>query len=440
MKIVPLLAFVAVSALSAQSDDSRSNAVDTYCSGCHTGRTRSASGVLLERFDLAEVATKPDLWARAYRQLQAGAMPPFGAPRPDSATLRQLLTSIERAQGVDAKPARRADCRKIAEVLAAMLWNGAPDSALRRDAANDRLTDRVVLERHVRRMLADDRSRAFIQRFFWPWLQLDALEKAEPDAKYFPGYQPSLRDSMAKETELFLVSQLHEDRDPVALWTSPYTFVNEQLARHYGVSGVTGTQFRRVSSPAERAGLLGHGSVLMATSRHQHGVDAAYTTPATRAKWVRLHFLGAPLPNGFPGAEPVKPEWPITPQTRTLPAQPCVNCHRDFFPLGYALEHFDPIGRWRERDELGPVDASGVFIDGTPMDGVVQMREALVRHADAFRTTITEALLGYASTGSSKLASGTPETLIRARRILRDASTDRWSALIAAVAQASAEE
>src|SRR6185369_2859787 len=148
--------------------------------------------------------------------------------------------------------------------------------------------DRVVLERHVRRMLADDRSRAFIQRFFWPWLQLDALEKAEPDAKYFPGYQPSLRDSMAKETELFLVSQLHEDRDPVALWTSPYTFVNEQLARHYGVSGVTGTQFRRVSSPAERAGLLGHGSVLMATSRHQHGVDAAYTTPATRAKWVRL--------------------------------------------------------------------------------------------------------------------------------------------------------
>jgi hypothetical protein len=122
-----------------------------------------------------------------------------------------------------------------------------------------------------------------VRRFFWPWLQLDTLEKADPDAKYFPDYRPSLRESMAKETELFLLSQLREARDPVELWTADYTFLDEQLARHYGVPNVTGAQFRRVDSTPERAGLLGQGSVLMVTSRHQHGVDAAYTSPATRA-------------------------------------------------------------------------------------------------------------------------------------------------------------
>ena len=123
-------------------------------------------------------------------------------------------------------------------------------------------------------------------------------------------------------------------------------------------------------------------------------------TPATRAKWVRLHFLGAALPNGFPGAQPVKPELPITPQTRTLPAEPCVNCHRNFFALGYALEHFDPIGRWRTNDQLGPVDATGAFTDGTSIGGVVDLRKVLLQYSDAARTTIVEKLLVYASTGS----------------------------------------
>jgi hypothetical protein len=171
----------------------------------------------------------------------------------------------------------------------------------------------------------------------------------------------------------------------------------------------------------------------MVTSRHQHGVDAAYTTSATRAKWVQLHFLGAPLPNGFPGAQPVKPELPITPQTRALPAEPCVNCHRNFFPLGYALENFDPIGRWRTHDQIGPVDASGAFVDGTPMNGVIDLRRVLLQHADAFRTNITEKLLVYAATGSVGPTSGTPNTLIRALQILRSTSQPRWSTLIAAM-------
>jgi hypothetical protein len=173
----------------------------------------------------------------------------------------------------------------------------------------------------------------------------------------------------------------------------------------------------------------------MVTSRHQHGVDAAYTTPATRAKWVRLHFLGASLPRAFPGAQPVKPELPITPQTRTLPAEPCTNCHRNFFPLGYALENFDPLGRWRTHDQVGPVDASGTFVDGTSTDGVVNLRQVLLQYPEAFRTTITEQLLIYSSAGSAP-SSGAPDTLIRARQILRSTPKPRWSALIAAIVQA----
>jgi hypothetical protein len=415
-----------------------SNAIDTYCATCHNGRTRSSSGPVLDRLDTASMSASPRAWARAYRQLQAGAMPPIGAPRPDRATATAMLASIEHALGATAALAVSDDAT-IATRLATMLWNSAPDAALLQDATRGTLRDAATLERQVRRMLADDRAHAFVARFFVPWLQLDELAKADPDTKYFPGYDASLRDALARETELFLVSQLRDDRDPLDLWSADYTFLNEQLARHYGAPNVSGAQFRRVSvTTPERAGLLGHGSVLMVTSRHQHGVDAAYTTPATRAKWLRLHFFGAALPNGFPGAQPVKPELPITPQTRTLAAEPCGNCHRNFFPLGYALENFDPIGRWRTHDQVGPVDASGAFVDGTPMNGVVDLRRVLLQHSDAFRTTITEKLLTYAATGSAGVATDSPDTLVRARQILRSVSAPRWSALIAAVARADA--
>jgi hypothetical protein len=135
----------------------------------------------------------------------------------------------------------------------------------------------------------------------------------------------------------------------------------------------------------------------------------------------------------FPNAQPVKPELPITPQTRTLPAQPCVNCHRNFFPLGYALENFDPIGRWRTEDQAGPVDASGTFVDGTPTNGVVQLRGVLLLRPDAFRTTITEQLLAYADGRPVSASRMPPDTLVRARQILRSATPARWSAIIAGI-------
>ncbi len=228
-------------------------------------------------------------------------MPPVGAPRPDRATYDAALASI--GQELDTAVSRRkspaANSQEIATRLATILWNSAPDTLLLQDAQSGRLTDPATLERQIQRMLADDRAEAFVSRFFVPWLELDKLEKADPDKKYFPDYDVSLRDSLAKETELFLLSQLREDRDPIELWSANYTFLNEQLAKHYdipdGAPISRAREFRRVTSTPERAGLLGQGSILMVTSRHQHGVDAAYTSPAAR---------GSMGPQALPGSRP----------------------------------------------------------------------------------------------------------------------------------------
>lgn len=409
-----------------------STIIATSCAGCHNGRTKSPVGSVLESFDATQVAANPGAWAAAYRHLQAGTMPPVGAPRPDRATYDVAVAAIEQALGANAAPATRVTSQQAATRLARLLWNGEPDAALQQEAQRGRLTDAAVLTREVRRMLTDERAEAFVQRFLVAWFGLDKLGAADPDRTAFPDYDVALRDGFMRETELFLLSQLREDRDPVDLWSADYTFVNERVASHYGVAATGGPGFRRVTSTPERAGLLGHGSVLMATSRHQHGVDAAYTTPATRATWVLTHYLGVPTPSPFPGAQPVKAELPITPQTRTLPAAPCVNCHRNFFPLGYALETFDPIGRWRTQDQAGPVDVSGAFVDGTPTNGVVAMRQVLLQRPDAFRTTITEGLLVYLAEGSVSLRRVTPDTLVQARQILRSMPKARWSAVIAA--------
>jgi hypothetical protein len=429
-----LLSAVAARAAAAP-DLTASQALETYCGNCHNGRMLSPSARLLDAFDASASA---ETWSRAYRQLQAGTMPPVGAMRPDRATTAVILSSIEQMLAVAAKPRPASDSGELATRLALLLWNSTPDAALIADAERDRLRDPAALEQQVRRMLADVRAEAFVARFFFPWLRLDTLKNADPDKRSFPEYDPSLREALARETELFLLSQLRDDRDPLELWSANYTFLNEQLAKHYGVADVRGPQFRRVEwSTPERLGLLGHGSILMATSRHQHGVDAAYTTPATRARWVREHFLGANLPTAFQGAQPVKPELPITPQTRALPAQPCTTCHRNFFPLGYALENFDPIGRWRTNDQAGPVDASGSFVDGSATNGVVQLREVLLQHPDAFRTTVTEQLLLFASNNPLTLAAETPDTLITARQILEHTPQVRWSTLVAAVVRAA---
>jgi hypothetical protein len=408
--------------------------VKTYCTGCHNGVTRSPSNALLDRFDGDAIGDDAEAWSRAYRQVQAGTMPPAGVRRPDRAAAARLLASIEAALGVGTADPLSATSREIAARLASMLWNAAPDTALQEDAQANRLTQIAVLERQVKRMLADERADAFVRRFFVQWLGLDQLSKANPSAANFPDFNVALRDAMEKETTLFVRSQLREDADPVALWTASYTFLNEPLARHYGILGITGRDFQRVALDApERRGLLGHGSILMITSRHNDG--PAYTSPAARSIWIRNHFLGAPAPRPFPGAQPVSADRPITPQTRTLPAQPCLQCHQNFFPLAYPLENFDAIGRWRIEDQAGPVDSSGIYVDGTPMHGVNGLRDVLLQYPEAFRTTIAERLLLYADGLPVSGSPVTAGTLVRARQVLRGSQPARWSSILAAIAR-----
>jgi hypothetical protein len=426
--------FASVSFADPADDFDAAQLVQTYCAGCHNGVMRSPSRALLDHFDFSTIASNPDVWSRAYRQLQAGTMPPVGAPRPDRTASGKLLSSIETALGASVPPPADVTDHEIAARLATLLWNSAPDAELLAEAGRHRLTRPASLEKQILRMLADERAEAFVSRFFFPWLGLDQLEKAEPNLELFPDYTVTLREAMATETDLFIRSQLRDNRDPIELWDADYTLLNERLARHYGIPGITGAQFRRVLlSTPERNGLLGQGSILMVTSRHQHGTSAAYTSPAARAIWVRMHFLGAPPPQPFPGAQPVKAGLPITPQTRALPATPCVQCHRNFFPLGYALEHFDPLGVWRADDQAGPVDATGTLVDGTSFNGTVELRKGLLRYSEAFRTTITEKLLIYAAGKPVTGSQPTPETLVQARRVLHAVPAVRWSSVIAAI-------
>jgi hypothetical protein len=279
-------------------------------------------------------------------------------------------------------------------------------------------------------MLSDAKSKAFVAGFFGSWLELDRLADVKPDPQFFPDFDEPLREAFRRETDLFIESQLREDRDPLELWSANYTFLNERLARHYGIPNVSGPEFRRVTaSGPERAGLLAQGSILTITSHTNTsavmGEPAA--SAATRGKWIRKHFLGVnpppPANNNFSRQKGM----PLSKQTRALPASPCTNCHRNFFPLGYGLENFDPLGRWRTHDGSEPVDASGTMVDGTPFTGPFELRRALLERSDAFRTTLTEGLLAYAIKGRPDVPA--------VRAVLRDAEPRnyRWSALIAGI-------
>ena len=248
-------------------------------------------------------------------------------------------------------------------------------------------------------MLADDRSSALVDNFASQWLQLNRLQGVMPDADVFYEFDENLRADMARETSLFLESQLREDRSLLDLLTADYTYVNERLARHYGMSGVYGERYRRVTfDDASRGGLLGHASLLTVTSYPTR------TSPVLRGKWLLDNILGMPPPPP-PADVPALAEndggsdllslRERTEQHRRNPA--CAVCHRIMDPPGFALEHFDAVGRWRIADEDGiPVDAAGVLGDGTHVDGPAALREVLSAYQESYVRTVTEKLLTYA--------------------------------------------
>jgi hypothetical protein len=331
-------------------------------------------------------------------------------------------------------PVEPAPGAELAARLATFLWSGVPDASLLEAARRGDLHDPEKLHRQVLRMLRDPKSVALVDDFFAPWLSLDRLETARPDPSLYPHVDAELLQSMDTETRLFLHSQLRDDRDAVELWTADYTYVNERLGRHYGLSGISGKEFRRVAWPnANRAGLLGQAGPLTALS------TASRTSPTVRGLYVLTRFLGmeAPSPpaNVPPLAErPGNPEGTMRDRTMAHKVNPsCASCHSMFDPLGLALENFDATGAWRITDGGSPIDASGTFIDGTGFNGPAELRAGLMKYRDAYYSGVTQQLLAYALNRQGKAGRVYDYEMPAIRKVVRDASAHgyRWSSILA---------
>ncbi len=345
----------------------------------------------------------------------------------------EFLYRFER-DPVDVAPAAayRLTDLELASRLSFFLWASIPDDELLDVAAEGRLNDPVILEQQVQRLLADERSSVLVSSFAGQWLHLRRMRSVAPDVNAFPTFDENLREAFVRETELFVDSQLRDDRSVVDLLTADYTFVNERLARHYGIPDVHGSRFRRVTQPDDtRRGLLGHGSILTVTSL------ATRTSPVVRGKWLLENILGAPPPLPPPNVPPLRERadaGELTSLRERLEAHRvspvCANCHARMDPIGFAFENFDAVGRWRETDDDAPIDPSGVLPDGTAFDGLPELRDVLLSRSDEFVVTVTEKLLTYA------LGRGIEHhDLPAVRAIVREAKPNdyRWSSIILGV-------
>jgi mono/diheme cytochrome c family protein len=320
----------------------------------------------------------------------------------------------------------------LASRLSFFLWSSIPDTELLDVAISGQLADPAVLESQVRRMLSDPRAKTLPVNFASQWLTVRRVGSWQPDADLFPDFDENLRDAFIRETELFIDSQFDEDRSIVDLLRADYSFVNERLAEHYELPGIYGERFRRVKfDDGRRGGLLGQGGVLMVTSYPDR------TAPVVRGVWLLRNILGMPPPPPPPSVPDLKPKGEDgrllsmreqMEQHRQNPA--CAVCHVRMDPLGFALENFDAVGRWRAEDGGSPIDATSTFMDGTPIDGVGGVRDLLLSHPRNFARTFTEKLLTYAL-GRRVEYYDHPAI----RRILREAeSADySWSSIIVGV-------
>ena len=327
----------------------------------------------------------------------------------------------------------------LASRLSFFVWGTAPDAELVKAASLGSLRTAAGLEKQVRRMLADRKSEGLATRFASQWLRLQDLDKIFPDYLLYPQYDDTLARAMKRETELFFDSIVREDRSVRELLTADYTFVNEQLAKHYGIPNITGNAFQRVALPPYRRGLLGQGSILTLTS------VADRTSPVQRGKWVMEVLLASPPPAPPPNVPLLDDSVKANEGGKMLSTRQrmeehrrnpqCTSCHKVIDPLGLALENFDVTGAWRIKDNEVPVDVVGDLYDGTRMDGPGGLRDALLKHSDMFLTSFTESLMTY---GLGRRLEYTDMPAVRA--IVRDAGRkgDRLSAFVLGVVNSSA--
>ena len=327
---------------------------------------------------------------------------------------------------------------ELATRLSFFLWSSIPDEQLLDLAGHGKLKDPAILEQQVRRMLADSRSKALVSNFAGQWLYLRTLQKVSPDPEAFPEFDENLRTAFQQETELFIDSMLREDRSVLDLLKADYTFLNERLARHYGIPNVYGSHFRRVTlSDDARKGLVGQASILTVTSY------ATRTSPTLRGKWILENILGAPPPPPPPNVPSLQDRGAdgkilsVRQQMERHRANPaCAVCHTRMDPLGFALENFDAIGHWRTTSgaDNTPIDSSGVLPDGAKFNGPAELRTILLSRPQEFVTAVTEKLMTYAL-GRGVDYYDQPSI----RKIMREATANdyRWSSLILGVVKST---
>jgi mono/diheme cytochrome c family protein len=352
--------------------------------------------------------------------------------------IRRLISGPEFVFRVETDPANiapntayRVSDLELAARLSFFLWSTIPDDQLFETAVQGKLKDPAVLDAQVRRMLAGAKAESMVKNFAGQWLTLRNLRGVVPDPDIFPDYDDNLRQALERETELLFESIMKEDRSVLDLLTADYTFLNERLARHYGVPGIYGDRFRRVKITQDaRRGLLGQGSILTLTS------VAIRTSPVARGKWILTNLVGTPPP-------PPPPNVPALKENkggRTLSMRErmtahrgnpvCANCHRIMDPIGFSLENFDAVGRWREKDGDADIDAKDTLFDGSTVDGAVGLRNFLLSRKEVFVQTFTERMLTYA------LGRGLEYyDMPTVRKIVRDAAKNdyKFSAMVMGV-------
>lgn len=411
----------------------------TYCANCHNG-TNKAGGLDLGSLNAKNVGENTVMWENVLRRLRARRDPPAGSTRPDDKTYRSMISKLETAldnayptNGPLQITARLTDT-ELATRIASFVWNAAPDAPLLDDARRGKLQDPGVLDRQIVRMLRDPRSSSLISRFFEPWLSLDRLKDQSRKAA-----DADLLQSMQTESRLFLENQLRENHNALELWTANYTYMNEDLARHYGIPNISGKEFRRVTWPdSTRSGILGQAGPLTVTS-------STRTSPVSRGVYVFTKFLGmeaSPPPANVPPMreDPTGQGGPMRDRLAAHKVNPlCASCHITFDPLGLALENFDAVGKWRTTDGGSPIDASGTFIDGTRFSGPAELRAGLLKYRDAYYTNITQQLLAYALNRSGRGARIYDYEMPSVRSIVRAASSKdyRWSSIISGIVTSS---
>jgi hypothetical protein len=350
--------------------------------------------------------------------------------------LQKILVSPEFIFRAELDPAEahtgsvhRLNDIELASRLSFFLWSSIPDEELLAVAERGGLSDPPMLERQVRRMMADPRSEALVKNFIGQWLFLRNIPKMQPDMTAFTYFDDNLRQALEKETQLLVESTLRDDRSIVDLLTTDYTFINQRLAEHYGIEGVYGNEFRRIAvNDPKRQGLLGQASIMAVTAYPNR------TAPTIRGKWVLEQILGTPPPPppaNVPALKFDENEKVLTMRQRMEEhrvSPQCAVCHRIMDPIGFALENFDGLGKWRDHEGDEAIDSSGVLPDGTPFDGPTGLRDILVtKRRDVYVENFTERLLTYA------MGRGVEEydrPIIR--KIVREAAADnhKWSAII----------